>query len=244
MLPAVQPAPDTGRAAALKSQATQFTFKTMKASGEMTLTRGKDSIGQRTFAVELIEHEPDSEHDKARITINAPTALKDTQLISWSSGTGADQQWLVTPRTQRVQRIADRGRQAAFVSSDFAYEDILKWQVDDYDYGPASKGECPAGSCTVVEAKPRNRYSSYTRLKIYYDEAFRISKIDYFGSAPDKPRKTLVQSGYTQQGRSWQPSRSVMTNHETETATQIAWSGYQVDTPIDERIMTPASFGR
>jgi hypothetical protein len=35
-----------------------------------------------------------------------------------------------------------------------------------------------------------------------------------------------------------------MTNHETETATQIAWSGYQVDTPIDERIMTPASFGR
>jgi hypothetical protein len=243
MLTAAQ-APDTGRAVALKSQAAQFTFKTMKASGEMTLTRGKESIGQRTFAVELIEREPDSEHDQARITINAPTALKDTQLISWSSGSGEDQQWLITPRTQRVQRIADRGRQAAFVSSDFAYEDILKWQVDDYDYLRTGKGECPAGSCTVVDAKPRNRYSSYTLLKIYYDEGFRISKIDYFGNAPDKPRKTLVQSGYVQQGRSWQPSRSVMTNHDTETATQIAWSGYQVDAPIDERIMSPSSIGR
>lgn len=243
MLTAAQ-APDTGRAIALKSQAAQFTFKTMKASGEMTLTRGKESIGQRTFAVERIEREPDSEHDQARITISAPTALKDTQLISWSSGSGEDQQWLITPRTQRVQRIADRGRQAAFVSSDFAYEDILKWQVDDYDYTRTSQGPCPAGTCTVVDAKPRNRYSSYTLLKIYYDEGYRVSKIDYFGSSPDRPRKTLVHSGYVQTGRSWQPSRSVMTNHETETATQIAWSGYQIDTPIDERVMSPSSIGR
>jgi len=237
-------APESGRDIAQKAQVAQFTFKTLKVSGEMTLVRGSESIGQRTFLAELIEHEPAAEYDRARITINGPTALKDTQLISWSSGSGEDQQWLVTPRTQRVQRIADRGRQAAFVSSDFSYEDILKWQVDDYDYLRTGKGECPAGICTVVDAKPRNRYSSYTLLKIYYGEGFRISKIDYFGNAPDKPRKTLVQSGYVQQGRSWQPSRSVMTNHDTETATQIAWSGYQVDAPIDERVMSPSSIGR
>jgi hypothetical protein len=35
-----------------------------------------------------------------------------------------------------------------------------------------------------------------------------------------------------------------MTNHETETATQIVWSGYGVDVPIDERIMTPATAAR
>lgn len=243
MLAAAQ-APETGRDLAQKAQTAQFTFKTLKVSGEMTLARGSESIGQRSIAVELIEHEPATAYDQARVTINAPTALKDTQLISWSSGTGEDQQWLVTPRTRRVQRIADRGRQAAFVSSDFSYEDILKWQVDDYDYTRAGQGACPAGTCTIVEAKPRNRYSSYTALRIYYDESYRISKVDYFGSSPDKPRKTLVHSGYVRQGRSWQPSRSVMTNHETETSTQIVWSGYEIDTPIDERIMSPSSIGR
>ena len=243
MLIAAQ-ARDTGRDIAQKAQTAQFTFKTLKASGEMTLARGSESIGQRTITVELIEREPAAEYDQARVTITAPTALKDTQLISWSSGSGEDQQWLVTPRTRRVQRIADRGRQAAFVSSDFSYEDILKWQVDDYDYTRAGQGSCPAGTCTILEAKPRNRYSSYTSLKISYDEAYRISQIDYFGSSPDKPRKTLVHSGYVRQGRSWQPSRSVMTNHETETSTQIVWSGYEIDTPIDERIMTPSSIGR
>jgi hypothetical protein len=216
----------------------------MKVSGEMSLTRGKDSIGQRTIAVELIEKEAESAYDQARVVINAPTALKDTQLISWSSATGEDQQWLVTPRTQRAQRIADRGRQAAFVSSDFSYEDILKWQVDDYDYSRVDKGACPSGTCTVVDAKPKNRYSSYSLLKLYYDDAYRIAKIDYFNNDPAKPRKTLVHSGYMKYGNSWQPSRSVMTNHETETSTQIAWSGYLMDAPIDERVMSPASIGR
>jgi hypothetical protein len=237
-------APESGRDIAQKAQAAQFTFKTLKVGGEMTLARGSEPIGQRSFVAELIEHEPAAEYDRARITINAPTALKDTQLISWSSGSGEDQQWLVTPRTGRVQRIADRGRQAAFVSSDFSYEDILKWQLDDYDYTRVGQGACPAGTCTIVDAKPKNRYSSYTVVKVYYDAEHRISKAEYFGNSPDKPRKTLVLTGYARLGRSWQPARSVMTNHETETSTQIAWSGYQIDTPIDERIMTPSSITR
>ena len=172
MLTAALAAADSGRDIAQKAQAAQFTFKTLKVSGEMTLTRGSESIGQRTFSVELIEHEQaETAHDQARVTINAPTALKDTQLISWSSGSGEDQQWLVTPRTQRVQRIADRGRQAAFVSSDFSYEDILKWQVDDYDYTRVGQGAVPGRDLHVVDAKPQNRYSSYTLLKVYYDDA-------------------------------------------------------------------------
>ena len=244
LLRAGLPAADTGRDVAQKSQTAQFAFKTLKVSGEMTLMRGTESMGQRTFSLELIEQEPQAAFDKARINITAPTALKDTQLLSWSSGAGEDQQWLVTPRTHRVQRIADRGRQAAFVSSDFSYEDILKWQVDEYEYGAVSQGSCPAGTCTVVDAKPRNKYSSYPLLKVYYDDAFRVSKIDYFGSNPAKPRKTLVHSGYARQGRTWQPSRSVMTNHETETSTQIVWSAYEMDTPIDERIMSPSTIGR
>ena len=232
-------APESGRDVAQKAQASLFAFKTLKVAGEMTLARGSESIGQRTFLLEMIENAGADANDQARITINAPTALKDTQLISWSSDSGEDQQWLITPRTNRVQRIADRGRQAAFVSSDFSYEDILKWQLDDYDYNRTGQGACPAGTCTIVDAKPKNKYSSYTVLKVYYDDTYRISKIDYFGTSPDKPRKTVVHSGYVRQGAGWQPSRSVMTNHETETSTQIVWSGYQIDVPIDERVMTP-----
>jgi hypothetical protein len=129
-----QTVPGTARDIVEKSQQVQSAYKTLTVAGEMTLLRGSQTIGERSLTLELIERAPADAYDQARVVIAAPTALKDTQLLSWSSEKGEDQQWLVTPRTHRAQRIADRGRQAAFVSSNFSYEDILKWQVDDYDY--------------------------------------------------------------------------------------------------------------
>jgi hypothetical protein len=239
-----QTAADTGRAIVEKSQQALFGYKTLTAAGAMTLSRGSETMGERTFSVELIEREPADAYDQARIVISAPTSLKDTQLLSWSSAKGDDQQWLVTPRTQRAQRIADRGRQAAFVSSTFSYEDILKWQVDDYDYVRSGQGPCPAGSCVIVDATPRNRFSSYSRLKAFYDDQYRLSKVEYFEDGRDRPRKTLVHSGYVRQGATWQPSRSVMTDHATETTTDIVWSHYQLNVAIDERVMSPSSASR
>ena len=157
---AAEAGPETGREIAQKSQVALYGYKTLMVSGEMTLRRGSDTIGQRTILVELIEQRAEEAYDQARVTINAPNALKDTRVLTWSRAKGDDQQWLVTPRTGRVQRIAERGRQAAFVSSDFSYEDILKWQVDAYEYARAGQEKCPAGVCTVLDARPRNRYSN------------------------------------------------------------------------------------
>ena len=188
LLGAAQARTESGRDIVEKSQIAHFAYKTLKASGEMQLRRGAELVGQRHISVELIERAPADAYDQARISINAPSALKDTRLISWSAGKGDDRQWLVTPRTHRVQRIADRGRQAAFVSSDFSYEDILKWQVEAYDYALAGRGSCPGGACLVVDARPRNRYSNYVLLKLYFDERYRINKIDYFVEGLDSPR--------------------------------------------------------
>ncbi len=244
LLAAAQARTETGRDIAGKSQVAHFAYKTLRVSGDMTLRRGSESIGQRAISVELIERDADEAQDQARVSINAPSALKDTRLISWSTGKADDQQWLITPRTRSVQRIADRGRQAAFVSSDFSYEDILKWQLEDYDYPRADQGSCPGSACFVVDAKPRNRYSNYVLLKLHFDEKYRITKIDYFVDRLDSPRKTLVHSGYARYGDTWQPSSSRMTDHQRETSTEIVWSGYAVDGQIDERIMAPGAVAR
>ena len=239
VLMAVDARLEAGRDIAQKSQISLYSYSTLKVSGEMTLRRGNEVIGQRTIAVEQVEQRSPEAYDQARITVNAPAALKDTRLLSWSRAKGDDQQWLITPRTGRVQRIAERGRQAAFVSSDFSYEDILKWQLDAYDYTRGGQQQCPVGACTVVDSKPRNRFSNYSMLRLYFDEQYRISKIEYFVDGSDKPRKTLIQSGYVACGKTWQPSRSVITDHERDTSTEIVWSGYQLNAPIDERIMSP-----
>ena len=35
-----------------------------------------------------------------------------------------------------------------------------------------------------------------------------------------------------------------MTDHERETSTEIVWAGYVVNSPIDERIMSPSATDR
>lgn len=243
MVVAAQDRPEPGRDIANRAQTAHFAYKTLRAAGEMTLRRGTETSGQRSIVLERIEHPSADDYDKARIVIEAPPALKDTQLLSWSK-TGDERQWLVTPRGQRVQRIADRGRQSAFVSSDFSYEDILKWQVDDYDYVVAGSGTCPAGTCTILDAKPRSRYSAYVLLKLYVDDTSRISQIEYFVDKTDAPTKTLVQRSYTMHGRAWQPGTSLMTDHRKGTSTEINWSGYAADVPVDERRMSADAIGR
>lgn len=243
MVAAAQNRAEPGRDIAERAQTAHFAYRTLRAAGEMTLRRGTETSGQRSIVLERIEHPSADDYDKARIVIEAPLVLKDTQLLSWSK-TGDERQWLVTPRGQRVQRIADRGRQSAFVSSDFSYEDILKWQVDDYDYVVAGSGKCPAGTCTILDAKPRSRYSAYALLKLSVDETSRISQIDYFVDKTDAPTKTLVQRSYTIYGRAWQPGTSLMTDHRKGTSTEISWSGYAVDVPIDERRMSADAIGR
>ena len=135
--------------------------------------------------------------------------------------------------------VTVRWAQAAFVSSDFSYEDILKWQVDAYEYTRAGRQKCDADQCTVVDAKPHNRNSNYSLLKVYFDDLYRIRRIDYFTDRTDKPRKTLLQSDYVRFDGTWQPTLSVISDADRNTSTAIAWSGYHLNTPIDQRVMSP-----
>jgi hypothetical protein len=237
---------ETAHDVAEKSQAAHFQYHTMKVSGKMKLLQQGAVIGEREIAAELIENPDQTAYDHARITIVAPNSLKGLRLLSWSSDKKDNQQWLFTPRTSNTQRISKRGQSGVFVGSDFSYEDILKWQIDRYDYKLVGQGAwtCPEGQCFIVEAKPNDPYSNYKYLVVHYDPLFRIKKIEYFDDRRQTPWKTLIQEGYQKYGKSWQPGRSVITDHITKTSTEIGWYDYVVDEPIDEKIMSPQSIDR
>jgi hypothetical protein len=68
---------------------------------------------------------------------------------------------------------------------------------------------------------------------------YRIRRIDYFTDRQDKPRKTLLQSDYVLFNGTWQPTVSVISDADRNSSTAIVWSGYHLNTPIDQRIMSP-----
>lgn len=228
----------SGRDWAIRSQKASFSYKTLTATAQMTLYRGGSVIGQRKMDLALLEQQPGA-HDMGVINITAPASLAGTRLLSWSNDKGDDQQWLETAGSNRARRIGDRGRRASFVNSDFTFEDLLKWQVENYRYELIGKASCPAGTCTQVRATPTARASAYGTMIIDYDGQARISRIQYLRKGASKIWKELVASDYRKVGQSWQPGASVMTNHETGTRTQMHWSGYRANAAIDTAQFRP-----
>ena len=228
----------TGRDWAVRSQQTSFGYNTLTATAEMTLYRGGSVIGTRSLDITLLEQRPGA-HDMGTIDITAPTSLAGTRLLSWSNDAGDDQQWLATSGADRARRIGDRGRRATFVNSDYTFEDLLKWQVDNYRYDLVGTASCPAGSCTQVRATPTARSSAYGALLVDYDSSARISRIQYFRNGSNSVWKEQVATGYRRVGNSWQPAETVMTNNETGTRTVVRWSNYRANAAIDTTRFQP-----
>lgn len=225
---------ESGRDWAVRSQQASFGYNTLTAKAEMTLYRGGSVIGSRSLNVTLLEQGA-GKHDMGTIDLTAPTSLAGTKLLSWSSDGGDDQQWLATAGNDRARRIGDRGRRATFVNSDYTFEDLLKWQVNNYKYDLAGKTSC----CTQVKATPTTRSSAYGSMLIDYDGKARINRIQYFRKGSDSVWKEQVSSGYSRVGNSWQPKETVMTNFETGTRTVVRWSNYRANAAIDTTTFQP-----
>lgn len=216
----------TGREIAQRSQKILFGYNTMTSQARMVLTRGNRVTGERTLGIQLLE-QPSGSYDYGLVTIEAPTSLRGTKLLSWSRDDGDDQQWLSTPRSGNTRRIGDRGRKAAFVNSNFSFEDLLKWQLDAYSYEAKGSVACPAGTCQRVNATPAKRTSNYGLLVVDYDNLYRISRIQYFRKGGSQPWKEQVVDSYTKVAGTWQPVKTAMTDFEAGEQTSITWSGYR-----------------
>ncbi len=227
---------DEGYDIAKRGQEVLFNFQTLKVNGVMTLYRGTQSIGERNLLLVAHEAEKQVDFDKARISVERPTSLRGVQLLSWSNGIGDDQQWLYTPHTKRTRRIGDSGRKAAFVNSDFTFEDLLRWQLDAYRYEYLREESCEEAQCKVVEAHPTKRYSNYSKQTTWYDQEYRIRKVEYFDKRGNLA-KVLTQKRYLfVSGETWQPQESEMEDLKKKTKTIILWSNYRLNESVPERI--------
>lgn len=216
-----------------------FGYDTLAGAAEMTLYDGERVNATRQIEVRLLEKPDPEARDRGLITVNAPAALQGTKLLSWSTASGEDQQWLFLPRTERTRRIGDRGRKASFVNSDYTYEDMLKWQLDAYAYTYLGEKACPAGTCKAVEAVPTSRDSIYGKMTVYYDSKYRISQIDYYRKDSDRIWKQQIISEYTRVADTWQPALAEMTDRQAGTRTVIDWSDYRAGVDLRERAFSP-----
>ncbi|MCI0755770.1 outer membrane lipoprotein-sorting protein [Teichococcus vastitatis] len=197
--------------------------------GVLTINGGS----RRSFTMNTLEREPGG--DRRAVVFHEPRDLAGFVSLNHSEILRPDQQWIYLPQLNRTRRLSARDKTGSFAGSEFSFEDIVRWELEKYDYQYVETVNCGAPKpCETIANIPRYEYSSYSKLVETIDMAIlQPRNIKYFDLS-GRHFKTLEFFDYRKVGRYWRPARTVMTNHVTNDVSQILWSNYRFGTGLSE----------
>jgi len=224
-------------------------WDSVRATGAMVLYDAAGRRSARAFEIERGERNTATEGDLSKFLFKSPADIRDTTLLTHAKVEPADDhQWLYMPAVKRVKRISGANRTGKFVSSEFSYEDMGGFEVEDNDYRWLRDEPCPGAShltCHVVASFPRSRASGYSKRVTWIDTAeLRPYQTEFF-NRNGAHEKTLTYSGYREyRGRHWRPHAMVMRNHQTGKRTDLDWDRYNFGVTLGGNAFKPQALGR
>ena len=228
-----------GLAIAKEADKRDLGYGDFEADGQMVLKDKSGRKSTRVFRSMNLERAAAGVGDLGVIVFQKPRDIRGTGLLTHANiEPNDDDQWLYLPAVKRVKRISSSNRTGKFVSSEFSYEDLGSQEVGDYSYNWLRDEACPnqpSLKCFVVESKPKNRKSGYSKRVGWIDQSeYRLQFIEFYNRRGDL-EKTMTMSGYKQYlGKFWRPAKMSMINKQTGKATDLVWSNYRFRTGLSE----------
>ena len=235
-----QPAEDKGLVIARETDRRDAGFVDTAASATLRLLDKSGSESIRRFRMLTLEQQGDG--DRTLAVFDTPADLAGTTVLTWSHALTPDDQWLYLPALKRIKRVASKNKAAAFIGSEFAFEDLSAWEVKKFTYRWLRDEILEGRDCFVVENTPAYEESGYSRQVQWVDrEIYQPRRIDYYNHE-GALFKTLHFLGYKQHlGKHWRPTEQVMKNHLTGKSTKIEWNDWRFKTGLGKVDFSPES---
>lgn len=110
----------------------------------------------------------------------APADVRGTAFLSWNPNEGEGTQWIYIPALRKVRRIASSRRGDYFMGTDFTYEDLGEWKVEDFHHKLIGEEVVDGHKCFVVESVPK-RKSIYGRKVLWVrQDIWMIVRADFY----------------------------------------------------------------
>ncbi len=225
---------EKGLAIASEADRRDTGFQDFTADMTMILRNRQGDQSVRALRSRTLEVKNDG--DKNLVIFDEPADVKGTAFLSYTHATQPDDQWLYLPALKRVKRIASSNKSGPFMGSEFAYEDISSQELAKYTYNYLRDETLDGQDCYVVERRPADEYSGYTKQLVWVDKQhYRPLKIEFY-DRKDSLLKTLTNHGYQQYLQQyWRPDEMRMINHQTGKTTVLKWKNYRFRTGLGER---------
>ena len=214
---------------------------------KMLLRNAGGETSERTIQISALERTQSGLGDVSLTIFNTPNDVKGTAFLSHTKVFDADDQWLYLPALKRVKRISSRNKSGPFMGSEFAYEDLLSFEVEKYKYNFLRMEKCPTlpNDCFTMERFPVYENSGYTRQIVWIDaDHYRVNKVEYYDRR-NALLKHLVLSDFQQyKAKFWRALKLEMVNEQTKKSTLLTYSGYNFDVNLTMQNFKPNKLKR
>lgn len=162
------------------------TWHDRKTSATME-TYDKDSLA-RVRDVDIFEQTQARGEHRTLMDFTAPSDVKGSRFLHLSPRGGKDQQWLWTPVTRKVRRLAEAQRDENFFGTDLSYRDIellvriQQWTDDEAKATLEPAEETVDGAVSrIVELVPKNDEFTYSRYRMWFGkDDYLLRKVEAF----------------------------------------------------------------
>jgi len=198
-------------------------FVDSKAQLKMVLRNKHGESSERLLDQRVLEV-PDRElGDKTLIVFRHPKDVEGTAMLTHTKILDPDNQWLFLPALKRVKRISSSNKSGPFVGSEFAYEDLVSFEVGKYGYKHLRDEACGSLQCFVVERTPKYDNSCYTRQVTWTDkDEYRIVKVDFYDRKNELLKTLTFEDNRQYLDKYWRSHKLVMINHQNGKSTELS----------------------
>ncbi len=162
------------------------------------------------------------------LVFDEPAGVKGVALLTWQRKGADDDQWSFLPAAgDQLKRIAAGGKSNYFMGTDFAFEDLISEDRDQFRYERKPDEKLGAIDCFVVDAFPESEdkkaNSGYSSRRMWFrKDNYLQTRVDYFERRTNKLLKRLmVEEAVQIEGKMWRATKSLMDNfklnHKTRT---------------------------
>lgn len=155
------------------------------------------------------------------IVFHRPASVEGTRFLSIERADRDDDQWIYLPALGRVRRIAGSEGGNSFMGTDFSYDDLKGWELDDFSYELLRREDVGGRNTYVVEATPiPGADVAYSRIVHFVDpDSWIPLRIELYGEDGELSKVNRVGRVETVQGYPTiieNTMENVRTGHRTE----------------------------
>ncbi|MBF0544064.1 MAG: outer membrane lipoprotein-sorting protein [Candidatus Riflebacteria bacterium] len=197
---------------------------------------------ERNRTMNIYRRKIDNDNKDNFIHFLAPTDIKDTTYLV-NEKSRERLKWIYLSAMKKIRKIQADDYAAAFVSSDFAYEDMDDIHASDYECSNLVEEKLDGEDVYSIDVKKKDGKTSYskTTMKVSKEKMLPLKSLMFDKNDPTKQVKELTSGDLEKIQDIWTPKTVTMKDLVKGTSTVLAIKNIKYDVSLEDSVFTESN---